>query len=424
MVSCNLLSTVSIGCGDMTLETPVSRLPKSFQKDVDANESLRRLVVRILRQGGSVETAQAYVYDAVEFAKYLGGTPDEVLSRERDWARTLNEHLDSLVVERGVSPASAQRRVSGVKRWLRINEVKADWEKVEVPKKQVVEADQLPTRDELKALYDAADLFDRVLMLTAISSGMRVGAIASVQLKHVDLTKDIPTVKVPKEMSKGGKSYMTFITPEAKKALMAYLKQREMRGEVLTPDSYLLACERPRGKRVAKHSLTWHWKTLLKKTGLDGKATRRNVDGREVPAKRNLRHIHTLRKFFKTWASLSGMNGEVLEYTMGHRSGVRTVYFIPDDASQVPEEIVAKLTAEYSKAVGSLTIFNEGEQVKELTSKVEEQARQLQAERERFEAEKLAWTEQFLALAKTVEGLKEKAVKPETPGEAGPKQGV
>ena len=101
----------------------LAQLALSFQKDVDAYKSLQRMVLRIIRQGGSVETAQAYVYDVVEFAEALGGTPDEMLSTRFDWAAVMNKHLDKLVVELSFSPASAQRRVSGVKRWLTVNDV-------------------------------------------------------------------------------------------------------------------------------------------------------------------------------------------------------------------------------------------------------------------------------------------------------------
>ena len=360
----------------MAQEAPLA-LADSFQKYVDANKSLQRMVLRILRQGGSTETAQAYVYDVVEFAKSLGASPDEMLAQGFDWAAVKHEPLERIVVEQGVSPASAQRSVSGEKRWLMDNDVAVLWEKVEVPKKQVVESDQLPTKAELRVAYSAADLFDRVLMLTAISSGLRVGNIPKIQLKHVDLTREVPVVKVPREITKGRKSFVCFLTPEAKQAIQAYLKQREIRGEVLGPESYLLACERPRGKRIAKRSLTWRWKTLLKRIGLYEKGRRINARGETVQAKRNLRHIHTLRKYYKTWATLSGMNAEVVEYTMGHRSGVRAAYFVPDDADQIMPEVLAKLEGEYRKALPALEVMTEGEKVKELEGKVQKQAEEL-----------------------------------------------
>lgn len=374
------------------------RLPDSFQRHVDANRSLQKMVLRIIRQGGSVETAQAYVYDVVEFAKALGGIPDQMLATGFDWAAVMNEHLDRLIVENGFSPASAQRRVSGVKRWLTVNDVTVNWSKVETPKKQVVESDQLPTKAELRTAYSAADLSDRVLMLVLVSTGLRVGSVPKIQLKHVDLTREVPVVKVPKEITKGRKSFVAFLTPEAKQTIAAYLKQRELRGEKLTPESYLLACERPRGKIISKRSLTWRWKTLLKRIGLDEKGTRFNARGEKVRAKRNLRHIHVLRKFYKTWASLSGMNAEVVEYTMGHRSGVKAAYFIPDDADQIMPDVLAKLETEYRKAIPALEVMNEGEKIQKLEEKLQDQA-------ENYEKKLKALEEKEDTLAKMEERL-------------------
>ena len=68
----------------------MSALPSTLQRDIEVNTSLSKLVMRILRQGGSTETVEAYVYDVIEFAKYLGGTPDEILSQRLNWAKVLN----------------------------------------------------------------------------------------------------------------------------------------------------------------------------------------------------------------------------------------------------------------------------------------------------------------------------------------------
>lgn len=85
----------------------------------------------------------------------------------------------------------------------------------------------------------------------------------------------------------------------------------------------------------------WDWTTLrhvervvsesARKAGLDGRVT-----------------LHSLRKFFNTYAKITGLNEAIVEYMMGHSLGaVRTAYFIP------PKHELEKL---YLKAEPHLSI--------------------------------------------------------------------
>ena len=355
----------------MTTTFSLDDLYPFHRKWIEANRSVKKLALRMARQGSSPDSIGAYVYDVAKFAEQLGGTPDEVLTQSRDWASEINSYLDDMIAKRGASPQTGQRRYSAIKRWLTVNEVEAKWEKVEVPRKEARESGQVPKKEELRLILGAAGLVDKVLVLVAVSSALRVGSITKLQLKYLDLSREVPPVKVPKEITKNRKSFVTFVSPEAKQAIEAYLREREHRGELLCPDSYLVTTERPRGKRLLARSVQDRWENMLRRVNLYRKAS---------PDRRwHVFHFHLLRKYYKTWATLSGMNSDVVEYTMGHRSGIKNLYFIPDEAENVPPEVLDKLEEEYRKAIPALTVTSDEDKLREQEARITEQAMNLKA---------------------------------------------
>lgn len=376
-------------------------ISKSLDKQVQANKSLEKLALRVYRKGGSSRTAEGYVQDVIVFSRWLGMEPDQVLRSKFDWAAMINEYLDVMIVKDKLARSSAATRVFGIKKWLEVNDASLDWKKVEMPKVFRRERDQIPTREQLRAILNSTSLPEKVLVLIAVSSGLRLSSILALRLKDIDMKAEVPAIRPNPETTKNRRSFVTFITGEARGVISSSLRERQSRGEAITPESFVVASERPRGSRMSKQAAERRWLHALGRVEL----ARKNEGG-----KWHTFHFHTLRKFYRSWASLSGVNSDVLEFTMGHRGGIEQTYFVPD-ADSIPEEVLTLLKREYVKALPALEILTESEKVRALEEKVEQQARDLAEKAASVEKESLevqeskALIEKLLRRVGELEGL-------------------
>ena len=181
-----------------------------------------------------------------------------------------------------------------------------------MPENRKVKNDRGYTHKEIAKLLEFADLRSRVIILLLASSGMRVGAISNLKIRHLDANNHNKITiyeKTPEQ-------YFSFITPEAKKAIDAYLDMRKRHGEKVTPDSPLVseqydirnpfAVKSP--KTVSSEGLQWILRDL---------ATRYNViSNKQTPV------AHGFRYFWMTQAVKCDMNPEVREMLLGHKIGL------------------------------------------------------------------------------------------------------
>jgi hypothetical protein len=178
------------------------------------------------------------------------------------------------------------------------------------------------------------------------------------------------------------------MTPEAKQALLFYKKEREMRGETITPESYVFTVDRPRGApHVSGVQASARWIELLRRSSLAEK-------GRKIYKM----HFHTIRVFFRYWCSLSGVNRDVIEFLMGHRRSLEQVYFVRD-VENVPDEVVKKPEEEYRKVISALTVLSYQEKVRELEGKLEDVARERVRDYDIFEMQVKELTEKVALLS-------------------------
>lgn len=363
-------------------EALVSGLLPWHAKIITKSQSLSKLAIRIYRKGGSPTTAGGYAKDLMIFFRWLTGEqdpdPDVLIAQKRDWPKVVNEYLDYYISKQGNARTSARTKVAAIKKWLEVNEVLSSrdlaWSTVDMPKYIRGETDQIPTKNDLRMALSAGNVRDRALVLIATSSGLRRGSLLALRYKDLDLTREIPAIKPRPETTKGKARFFTFMTPEAKQALLFYKKYREMRGETITPESYVFTVDRPRGQPyVSGVQASARWIELLRRSNLAQK-------GKKIYKM----HFHTLRVFFRYWCSLSGVNRDVIEFLMGHRRSLEQVYFVRD-VENVPEEIVKKLEEEYRKAISGLAILTDQEKVRELEGKLEGVARDRAKDLQLFE---------------------------------------
>ncbi len=325
-------------------------------------ESIANLREYFMAKAGTVlyfkeESFWTYVKHVKYFTEFLGyGDPDEALAALRGMGK--KERTGTLVKfiagmrERGCAPATQKTVYALVKKWLLVNEVEMNWIKIVTPKVRPVVQDRAPTKEELRMIlsYLRPWMVPTALILEA--SGMRVGTLSQLKMRHVNFGADpeIAVIEVPPEANKTtGVGFFTCITPEARRALEAYIEQRRKRGEDVGPDSPLIKGRMSDGG-APPSSVRDGWNKALNNAGLNKKTGQRLKDGKLVGGYYEL-HVHTLRKFFRS--QVEGiLTKSIREAFMGHI----TTEYLDRNYLRIPEE---RLIVEYRKAVPVLTIYED-----------------------------------------------------------------
>ncbi|MBA7613704.1 hypothetical protein ES703_20960 [subsurface metagenome] len=276
------------------------------------------------------------IMELVGFMEYtdtdeaLRDLDEDILNRYIKWLR-----------EKGNSTATQRLKICHIKRWTRSNGVKLEWDEVVVPKVRPVINDRAPTKTELRKILSYAPTWIIPTTLTLASSGMRVGSLIQLRLKHLNLDSfpDLAVIEVPPEAAKGGIGYFTCITYEAREALEKHLTQRVQNGEILGPESPLIKSPMARGS-TTYNSVAIAWNRCLKRAGLDEKSGRVHV-----------LHLHTLRKFFRSQVEGS-LTKSIREAMMGHVSGE----YLDRNYLRIPPQEMAEW---YRKAVPALTVYED-----------------------------------------------------------------
>ena len=221
--------------------------------------------------------------------------------------------------DQGRSPGRIHTYAKHVGSFYRVNEIEIP--RPDLPRPTIVNKDRAPKPDELQRILDVADLREKFIVSCLALSGFRTGTLIKLQYRHVrdDLERGIIPVHVhvESEITKGKyHDYDTFLGEETVEYLRLYLEARRqgnihpaIKAEEISDDSPLIRDEmyevpRPIGeKQLYKivHSLYF-------KAGLLRKNRHGGYDLR----------VHSIRKFFKTQLMALGVQGDYIDYMMGH----------------------------------------------------------------------------------------------------------
>jgi len=119
--------------------------------------------------------------------------------------------------------------------FYKINDVVLNVAKISkfIPVQKKVKKDRAYSYDEIGKLLEIADERVRVIILLLSSSGIRVGALPLLKLRHLEGTK-LTIYENERE------EYFTFITPECQNTIDSYLDMRSRYGEKLDKESFLI----------------------------------------------------------------------------------------------------------------------------------------------------------------------------------------
>jgi integrase len=257
----------------------------------------------------SKETKIHYTNWLNDFLHYLNISCNRVLDLD---ANQLQQKIIDYVIDmrdnRKLSSNTIRSHISAT--FLVINDFgEINWTKVKkfVGEFYKVTDDRPYTRDEIKQLVDAAhSLRDKAIILLLSSSGIRVGGLVKLQVKHL-IPNDKYGIYQIDVYKKSREAYTTFCTPEARAAIDLYLDWRRELGEILTPESLLFRVEfdirfgaRVPANQIKRALVCRMLKILRYETGI-AKIQHLTESVKRGKPRSNIKTVNGLRKYPLTW---------------------------------------------------------------------------------------------------------------------------
>ena len=271
---------------------------------------------------------------------------DSILTITKKQLTTMLEDY-VLFLRKNVSPNTVPTQMFAIQSFLEINDITINWKRIKrlFPAKiKLTGLNAWSTKAINKMLECAPDVRARSLIHFLASTGIRIGAIEEMKLKHLaEMPNKCKSVLVYPDSTE---EYYTFLTPEASSVLDEYFEKRRKEGEQITPDSpvfrkaYRIGISK--ATTLSKNNAEFIIGRIVRNAGL-----RPPKEGSRYEIQLN----HGFRKRFNTILKLNKqINSNVAEKLMGHKNGLDAVYLTPTKK---------ELFEEFQKAIVDLTISNE-----------------------------------------------------------------
>jgi integrase len=220
------------------------------------------------------------------------------------------------------------------------------------------------SREDIQKMVFKASPRDRAIILLMVSSGCRIGALSELKIRDLVDVPGFSGYKVRVYSDSLKHHYTTFCSPEARRALEAYLTERRnkrgwvckgskrvkpMEPEVINGESPVFRLEKNTVIPMPAVTLMKTLTALAESVGLRPRIDK--SQRHKTPA------THSFRKIANTAFHKAGVKPVVVEMLLGHKTGLQQNYLRLTDE---------ELLAEYVKALDLLTIGNEESLKKEV----------------------------------------------------------
>src|SRR6266571_7097964 len=129
-------------------------------------------------------------------------------------------------------PKTIQARLSHVKQFLLRNHIdfgQLYWKDLQrkIRGSRAVTVDEVPSSEDLRKILSQLPVHGRALVLTAASSGARIGELLKIHVDDVNLKTDPIRLTIRAEAAKGGGQRICFASREAREAIQQWLLVRD-----------------------------------------------------------------------------------------------------------------------------------------------------------------------------------------------------
>jgi integrase len=332
-----------------------------------------------LRTESTQKIYSFYLFKFLSYNRNYGNLSlDQILSiNPKELEASIISTIVKMKKEDNLSTASTSQLLASLNHFFAINDVLLNRKKISkfIGEHENKYEYRSYTREEISRLLSLLDERGKAAVLVMASSGMRVGGLVEIRLKHLQKkiigeTGSRYLYKIIVYGSSSKHRYITFCSPEAAKAIDEYLEMRRRYGENLVQDGEtgrwspgetpLIIRQFDKDARV--HKILPLTPTAvsakiivpkLRQLGIRGKNNVLDSAGiKRAPGlyRYELHPCHSLRIFAVTQMQGARIDKTIREMLVGHSTGLDSVYYKPHEE---------QLLEEYSKSIDYLTINNE-----------------------------------------------------------------
>jgi len=141
--------------------------------------------------------------------------------------------------ERGLAFQAISNYVYSIMAFYKINDIVLNTTKIGkfLPEERKIKKDRGYTHKEIQQLLDFVDERYRAIVLILSSTGIRIGSLPELRLRHLEKIDNIYKFTI---YENSNEEYIAFCTPECADAIESYLQMRRRFGENVTSDSLLI----------------------------------------------------------------------------------------------------------------------------------------------------------------------------------------
>ncbi|WP_456327130.1 tyrosine-type recombinase/integrase [Archaeoglobus sp.] len=309
------------------------------------SEELERWYNNLKR--GSEATAEVYHYALTKFCQHYSVTPQTLVQMDEITLRNLILDYVTLLESQNKSSSYISTHLKAIKNWLKFNGRNLTIS-IKLPKdKRISQKERVPSRNELKKILASATLKEKAVISLLAFSGVRPNVIGNfsgsdglrirdvVDLKIEDYEVEFETipamVKVRRNLSKVGHSYLTFLSREGCYYLEIYLNSRIRNEGEIHPDSPLIA--RKGGGFLRTKSVSALVRGAMRRAGFDYRP-------------------YVLRHYFDTYMLLAEAHGLIPRdyrvFWMGHKGDIEHEY--TTNKENLPPSLIENMRVKYDIA--------------------------------------------------------------------------
>ena len=301
----------------------------------------------------SPATRDPYERRLLNFLDYVKLSPDDFVTLGRNQPAVVEKKVMSFIalqkarVEKGeITGATVNNFLKAVRLLLEMNDISLNWLKIRrtLPRSRRYAVDRIPTLEEIREIYDAADLRGKALTLTLLSSGIREGAIEYFQIQDYSVIERDDKIVAGRLVVYRGEpeEHVAFISAEAVQALSKYIQFRKEHGEQVHRTSPLFRDKFDPIK--GQNGQPSRQQATDKVVAMTGPAVRQyynrllfSIGVRSEKKRRHDFSVHSFRKWYKTRCEIGGMKPVNVETLLNHSTGISDSYYRPRESELVDE---------------------------------------------------------------------------------------
>ncbi len=161
------------------------------------------------------------MFGRIDMTKILEYDEEEIHDRLQDWIMWN--------AKRGITTASIMCYFNSFRSYLRYRRIRIDWNYMlhDLTFPQMLHENKTPvTPDVIRKILSVSEPEFRFQLLALVSSGMRSGELGQIRPKHLDFTCSNIAVRIPAQITKTGRSRVTFFSRQVSDMIRYRMKNK------------------------------------------------------------------------------------------------------------------------------------------------------------------------------------------------------